>query len=158
MIGAWETTMKRTLLTAAACALAFGFAQAAFAQAAAPAPAAAAGAATDAAAGAATDAAAKATKAAKTAKPKSTAMPKTPVTVANNSGIGLIELDVAMAGQQDVVKIAGPLAAGKKATASVAHDASCLFDIHATYDDGSIGDATGVNLCKDKTINLKKAE
>ena len=67
---------------------------------------------------------------------------------------GLVELDATMAGQAEPAKLAGPLADGKKAKAMVAHDKACLFDIHASFDDGSTSDASGIDLCRDKAINL----
>ncbi len=120
----------------------------AFAQVAAPAvPAAAAAPAMDAAAATA--------KPVKAKKPKKAGgMAKTPVVVKNSSGLGLVQLDVVISGQQESVKIAGPLATGKTIKVLVAHDTTCLFDIHASYDDGSTGDASGLDLCKQKTINL----
>ena len=54
----------------------------------------------------------------------------------------------------DSKKIAGPLAAGKKTVAHLAHDKACLFDLHAVFEDGAVTDAQGVELCKDKKINL----
>ena len=144
---------KMTIVTLAALALGAVSACGAFAQAAAPAAPAA-----PAVAAPAADAAAPATMAKKVKKPrkamKPKGLPKTPVTVANNSGLGLVELDAVLSGQQDSVKLAGPLESGKKIKVMVAHDKACLFDIHASYDDGSSGDATGLDLCKEKTINL----
>ena len=151
---------KTTLASAAALTLGLaclGFASGAFAQAAAPAiPA--AGAAVDAAKGAAMDAGADAMAKPKKMKPmkkmRAKAMPKVTVTVSNHSGLGLVELDAAMSGGADSAKIAGPLADGKKATVSVVHDKACLFDLHASFDDGSTSDGAGVDLCKERTINL----
>lgn len=151
--------MKKAMFAAiAALVLGAGdvsFGSSAFAQAAAP----AAPAATDAAAPAADAAAAPADATAKKMPKKMTkkkvkAAPKVTVVITNNSGLGLMELDVAMSGQAKSTKVAGPLAAGKKATATIAHDKACLFDIHGSYDDGSTVDSTGVDLCKEKTINL----
>lgn len=146
---------KMTIVTLAALALGAASACGAFAQVAAPAepatPAVAAPAATDAAATPAMMPK-KAKKPKKAMKPKG--MAKTPVTVENNSGLGLVELDAMLSGQQNSVKLAGPLESGKKIKVMVAHDKACLFDIHASYDDGSTGDANGLDLCKEKTINL----
>ena len=146
---------KMTIMTWAALALGAASGCGAFAQVTAPAapaiPAVAAPAATDAAATPAMMSK-KAKKPKRTMKPKG--MPKTPVTVENNSGLGLVELDAVLVGQQNSVKLAGPLESGKKIKVVVAHDKACLFDIHASYDDGSTGDATGLDLCKAKSINL----
>jgi hypothetical protein len=85
---------------------------------------------------------------------KAVGMSKTPVVVKNSSGLGLVQLDAVISGQQEPVKIAGPLATGKTIKVMVARDTTCLFDIHASYDDGSTGDASGSDLCKQKAINL----
>ena len=146
--------MKKTV-TAAIAALVLGagglgLASSAWAQAAPAAPA-AAPAAADAAAN---DAAAMPKKATKKIAKKKVKAPKVAVTISNNSGLGLVELDVSISGQGETTKVAGPLAAGKTMKAMIAHDKACLFDIHGAYDDGSISDASGVDLCKDKRINL----
>jgi hypothetical protein len=108
-----------------------------------------------AAAAPAMDAAAAAAKPMKAKKPKGAGgLAKTPVVFKNSSGLGLVELDAVISGRQDSAKIAGPLATGKTVRVMVARDATCLFDIHASYDDGSTGDASGLDLCKQKTITL----
>lgn len=94
------------------------------------------------------------------AKPKPKPKPKKPaaatiaVTVINSRAVGLTSLVAAISGTPDSKKIAGPLAAGKKTTAHLAHDKACLFDLHAVFEDGAVTDAQGVELCKDKKINL----
>ncbi|MGA2495156.1 MAG: hypothetical protein ABSF67_19815 [Roseiarcus sp.] len=94
------------------------------------------------------------------AKPKPKPKPKKPaeatvaVEVINSRVVGLTSLVAAISGTPDSKKIAGPLAAGKKTTAHLAHDKACLFDLHAVFEDGAVTDAQGVELCKDKKINL----
>jgi hypothetical protein len=94
------------------------------------------------------------------AKPKPKPKPKKPaeatvaVEVINGRAVGLTSLVAAISGTPDSKKIAGPLAAGKKTTAHLAHDKACLFDLHAVFEDGAVTDAQGVELCKDKKINL----
>ena len=94
------------------------------------------------------------------AKPKPKPKPKKPVEatiaveVTNSRAVGLTALVAAISGTPDSKKIAGPLAAGKKTTAHLAHDKACLFDLHAVFEDGAVTDAQGVELCKDKKINL----
>jgi len=93
-------------------------------------------------------------------KPKPKPKPKKPaeatiaVEVINSRTVGLTSLVGAISGTPDSKKIAGPLAAGKKITAHLAHDKACLFDLHAVFEDGAVTDAQGVELCKDKKINL----
>jgi hypothetical protein len=94
------------------------------------------------------------------AKPKPKPKPKKPaeatiaVEVTNSRAVGLTSLVGAISGTPNSKKIAGPLAAGKKTTAHLAHDKACLFDLHAVFEDGAVTDAQGVELCKDKKINL----
>jgi len=94
------------------------------------------------------------------AKPKPKPKPKKPVEatiaveVTNSRAVGLTSLVGAISGTPDSKKIAGPLAAGKKTVAHLAHDKACLFDLHAVFEDGAVTDAQGVELCKDKKINL----
>jgi hypothetical protein len=94
------------------------------------------------------------------AKPKPKPKPKKPaeatiaVEVINSRAVGLTSLVGAISGTPDSKKIAGPLAAGKKTIVHLAHDKACLFDLHAVFEDGAVTDAQGVELCKDKKINL----
>jgi hypothetical protein len=94
------------------------------------------------------------------AKPKPKPKAKKPaeatiaVEVINSRKVGLTSLVGAISGTPDSKKIAGPLAPGKKMIAHLAHDKACLFDLHAVFEDGAVTDAQGVELCKDKQINL----
>ena len=76
------------------------------------------------------------------------------VTVNNKRMVGLIALMVAPAGEEGAVKIAGPLAFGRKTTARVKRTKDCLYDIHGKFADEADTEQLGVDLCKDKTINL----
>jgi hypothetical protein len=111
-------------------------------------------------AGAVPAAAAPAPADATSAKPKPKPKPKKPaeatiaVEVTNSRTVALTSLVGAISGTPDSKKIAGPLAAGKKTIAHLAHDKACLFDLHAVFEDGAVTDAQGVELCKDKKINL----
>ena len=87
-------------------------------------------------------------------KPKKPAEATIAVEVINSRAVGLTALVGAISGTPDSKKIAGPLAPGKKATVHLAHDKACLFDLHAVFEDGAVTDAQGVELCKDKKINL----
>ena len=93
-------------------------------------------------------------KAAAKPKPKKPAEATIAVEVTNSRVVGLTSLVAAISGTPDSKKIAGPLAPGKKATVHLAHDKACLFDLHAVFEDGAVTDAQGVELCKDKKINL----
>ena len=92
---------------------------------------------------------------AKAAAAKTNKLPLVTVTVKNGRAAGLTLLTATISGGDgDPVKLAGALAPGKSATAHVAHDKNCLFDLHGEYDDGASMDETGVELCKDKKLNL----
>jgi len=88
-------------------------------------------------------------------KPKVSKLPSITVVVNNARFVGLVELTAVLSGSGgDAVKIAGPLAAGKKTIAHLAHDKACLFDLHGSFADGAETDTSGVELCKDKKIDL----
>jgi hypothetical protein len=75
------------------------------------------------------------------------------IVVTNARAVGLAELTAAPDGGEAKTILKG-LAPGKKKVVSVAHGKSCVFDLHAVYDDSSTTDNAAVDLCKDKTINL----
>jgi hypothetical protein len=102
---------------------------------------------------AAPDAAAPAKAKAKSKKAAAPA-PTVDVVVTNKRDVALTELLASQAGSPESKKIAGPLAPGKKVVVHLAHDKDCLFDLHGSYADGTTTDADGVELCKDKKINL----
>jgi hypothetical protein len=87
-------------------------------------------------------------------KPKKPAEATIAVEVINGRAVALTQLVGAISGTPDSKKIAGPLAPGKKVIVHLAHDKACLFDLHAVFEDGAVTDAQGVELCKDKKINL----
>jgi hypothetical protein len=87
-------------------------------------------------------------------KPKKPAEATIAVEVINSRAVALTQLVGAISGTPDSKKIAGPLAPGKKVIVHLAHDKACLFDLHAVFEDGAVTDAQGVELCKDKKINL----
>jgi hypothetical protein len=88
------------------------------------------------------------------APPKVKKLPSVAVLVTNSRKVGLSELDGALSGGGDSVKILGSLAAGKKVVIHVAHDKPCLFDLHGVFDDLTTTDESSVNLCTEKKINL----
>jgi hypothetical protein len=90
----------------------------------------------------------------KPAKPKVTKLPSVAVVVTNSRKVGLTELDAALSGYGDSVKILGALAAGKKVVIHVEHDKPCLFDLHGVFDDLTTTEEASVNLGTEKKINL----
>ena len=90
----------------------------------------------------------------KAAKSKETKLPSVAVVVTNSRKVGLTELDAAISGHGDPVKILGALAAGKKVVIHVEHDKPCLFDLHGVFDDLTTTEEASVDLCTEKKINL----
>jgi len=89
------------------------------------------------------------------AKPKKSAPSSTIVVVVTNSrDVALTELDATPTGMFIPKAIARNVAPGKKASANLATDKDCVFDLHGAYADGSKTESTGVDLCKDKNVNL----
>lgn len=88
---------------------------------------------------------------------KAKKLPFVAVTVTNNRSVSLVELTATFSGKTgDTVSVAKDLPGGKKTVAHLAHEKDCLFDLHGVFDDGATSDAIGVNLCKDKAINLNE--
>src|SRR5580692_6611158 len=87
-------------------------------------------------------------------KPNKKVTPSVVVVVTNSRAVALTELDATPSGGTLPKGIVSNLAPGKKLSVSVATDKSCLFALHGTYADGSSGDLTSVDLCKDKNVNL----
>ena len=159
-----------TLTTALACAALSGLiavgaaraqtaepaapqAPAAAAPAATPAPAAPANAAAPAAAPAKAAAAPKKAKAAKK-KEKAAGGSGASVTMMNSRSVDLTELQAAPSGSDKFKKVLGAVKAGKKAGAQVPRNKDCQIDLHATFADGGTTDASGVDVCKTRTLNL----
>jgi hypothetical protein len=89
------------------------------------------------------------------AKHKPKAKPSTvAVVVTNHRSVGLKELSAAAAGGSKTKKIVSDLKSGAKKTVRLGKGKDCLYDFHATYDDGASADLTSVDICKDQTIDL----
>jgi hypothetical protein len=90
----------------------------------------------------------------KPAKRKHPAERSIEVTVQNQRSVGLVELQAGPAGASELKKVAGPLAFGRKTVVHLKRAKDCLYDIHAHFADEADTDQSGVDLCKDKAINL----
>jgi hypothetical protein len=91
------------------------------------------------------------------AKPKSKAKKAgapVKVTVTNSRKADLVQLQAAQPGSANWKKVLGPVKSGKQASAKLPQGADCRFDLHGTFADGQSMDASGVNVCADKTLNL----
>ena len=91
------------------------------------------------------------------AKPK----PKTPdgaptvtVMVTNSRKTDLVELQAAESGSAKWKKVLGAVKAGKQAPAILPRSFNCRVDLHGTFADGQSMDASDVDACAQKTLNL----
>jgi hypothetical protein len=91
------------------------------------------------------------------AKPK----PNTPagaptvtVTVTNSRKTDLVQLQAAESGSPSWKKVLGALKAGKQAPANLPRPFNCRVDLHGTFADGQSMDASDVDVCQQKTLNL----
>jgi hypothetical protein len=87
--------------------------------------------------------------------------PKTPadasmvaVMVTNSRKADLVELQAAESGSARWKKVLGALKAGKQASAVLPRDFNCRVDLHGTFADGQSMDASDVEVCAQKTLNL----
>jgi hypothetical protein len=101
--------------------------------------------------------AAPAPRAAAPARPK----PKTPadapmatVMVTNSRKADLVQLQAAESGSVSWIKVLGALKAGKQASAKLPQPYNCRVDLHGTFADGQSMDASDVDVCAQKTLNL----
>lgn len=76
------------------------------------------------------------------------------VIVTNARKTDLVQLQAAESGSVNWKKVLGPLKAGKQATAKVPQSFNCRVDLHGTFVDGQALDASDVDVCTQKTLNL----
>jgi len=76
------------------------------------------------------------------------------VTVTNSRKVDLVQLQAAESGSADWKQVLGPVKSGKQASAKLPQASDCRFDLRGTFDDGETMDASGINVCSDKTLNL----
>jgi hypothetical protein len=76
------------------------------------------------------------------------------VTVNNKRAVGLVDLTVGPAGGDNPKKVAGPLAFGRKTVIHIKRAKDCLYDVRGHFADDADTEQLGVELCKDKVINL----
>jgi len=87
-------------------------------------------------------------------KPAPAGAPTVTVTVTNSRKADLVQLQAAESGSAVWKKALGPLKAGKQASATFPRGAHCRVDLHGTFADGSSMDASDVDVCAEKTLNL----
>ncbi len=76
------------------------------------------------------------------------------VTVTNSRKVDLVQLEAAESGSADWKQVLGPVKSGKQASAKLPQASDCRFDLRGTFDDGQSMDASGIDVCADKTLNL----
>ncbi len=76
------------------------------------------------------------------------------VTVTNSRKADLVELQAAESGSVSWKKVLGALKTGKQAPAKLPQSYNCRVDLHGTFADGQSMDATDVDVCAQKTLNL----
>ncbi len=72
----------------------------------------------------------------------------------NERSVGLMQLSVVPAGDPDHKKVLGALAFGRKTVIHIKRTKECLYDIRGQFADDADTEQLGVELCKDKKINL----
>jgi hypothetical protein len=76
------------------------------------------------------------------------------VTVTNSRKANLVQLQAAEPGTANWKKVLGPVKSGKQAAAKLTQASDCRVDLHGTFADGQSMDASGINVCADKALNL----
>ena len=76
------------------------------------------------------------------------------MTVTNSRKADLVELQAAESGSVSWKKVLGALKTGKQAPAKLPQNYNCRVDLHGTFADGQSMDATDVDVCAQKTLNL----
>jgi hypothetical protein len=76
------------------------------------------------------------------------------VIVTNARKADLVQLQATESGLVGWKKVLGALKSGNHAPAQLPHPFNCRVDLHGTFSDGQSMDATDVNVCEQKTLNL----
>jgi hypothetical protein len=92
------------------------------------------------------------------AKPKpktnTAGAPTVTVTVTNSRKTDLVWLLAAEPGSTNWTTVLGVVKAGKKALTKLSQASNCHVDLQGRFADGKLMDASGFNVCADKTLNL----
>ena len=76
------------------------------------------------------------------------------VTVTNARKTDLVQLQAAESGSAKWKKVLGAVKTGKQASAILPRGFNCRVDLHGTFADGQSMDASDVDVCAQKTLNL----
>jgi hypothetical protein len=80
--------------------------------------------------------------------------PTVTVTVTNLRKADLVQLQAAESGSAVWKRVLGAVKAGNQASAKLPQSANCRVDLHGTFADGQSMDASDVDVCAQKTLNL----
>jgi hypothetical protein len=80
--------------------------------------------------------------------------PTVTVTVTNSRKTDLVELQAAESGSVSWKKVLGALKAGKQAPAKLPQSFNCRVNLHGAFANGESLDATDVDVCAQRTLNL----
>ena len=72
----------------------------------------------------------------------------------NSRKSDLVQLQAAESGSVSWKRVLGALKAGKQAEASLPRPFNCRVNLHGTFADGQSMDASDVDVCQQKTLNL----
>jgi hypothetical protein len=87
-------------------------------------------------------------------EPKTSAVGTVAVKVINWRNADLVELQATKSGSADWKKVLGPLKAGQWRWAKLPQGANCRVNLRGKYTDGQSADASNVEVCTDKTVDL----
>jgi hypothetical protein len=87
-------------------------------------------------------------------KPESAGAPTVTVTVTNSRKTDLVWLLAAEPGSANWTTVLGVVKPGKKALTKLSQASNCHVDLQGKFADGKSMDASGFNVCADKTLNL----
>jgi hypothetical protein len=76
------------------------------------------------------------------------------VTVTNSRKADLIQLQAAEPGSTNWTKVLGAVKSGKQALAKLPQASDCHVDLQGTFADGQSMEASSIDVCADKTLNL----
>jgi hypothetical protein len=76
------------------------------------------------------------------------------VMVTNSRKADLVQLQAAESGLVSWKRVLGALKSGSHASAQLPRPFNCRVDLHGTFSDGQSMDASDVDVCQQKTLNL----
>ena len=76
------------------------------------------------------------------------------VMVTNSRKADLVQLQAAESGLVSWKRVLGALKSGSHASAQLPRPFNCRVDLHGTFSDGQSMDASDVDVCAQKTLNL----